>query len=142
MSKHQNLAKAQAKGPGQTVTRVQYSEHSGPLPPPALLEDYERIVPGGAERIFAQFELQSAHRQYIEKKVIDSNTFVQRFGALAAFVLGLVAIGGGLWLVYLGKSITGFGAFFGGLSSLIGVYIYGKVSQANERKAKQQQSHS
>lgn len=122
------------------MTHVQYSEHSGPLPPPQLLAEYDRIVPGGAERIFAQFESQSAHRQYIEKKVIDSNTFVQKFGAFAAFVLGFIAIGGGLLLVYIGKSITGFGAFFGGLASLIGVYVYGKISQSNERKAKQKES--
>ena len=125
---------------GQTVTQIEYSEHSGPLPPPRLLAEYDRVVPGGAERIFAQFESQSAHRQYIEKRVIDSNTFVQKFGAFAAFVLGLIAIGGGLFLVYVGKNITGFGAFFRGLASLIGVYVYGKISQSNERKAKRNES--
>jgi hypothetical protein len=39
--------------------------------------------------------------------------------------------------VYAGKSIEGFGAFFTGLASLVGVYIYGKVSQSSERKSKQ-----
>jgi hypothetical protein len=33
--------------------------------------------------------------------------------------------------------LEGFGAFFTGLSSLVGVYVYGKISQTAERKAKQ-----
>ena len=120
----------------QEVSSVQYS-YSGPLPHPDILQQYDRIVPNGAERIFAQFELQSAHRQRIETKVINSNSFVQIFGAISALLLGGVAIGGGLLLVHEGKSLEGFGAFFAGLASLVGVYIYGKKSQASERKAKQ-----
>lgn len=115
---------------------VQYS-YSGPLPPPEVLERFDRIVPGGAERIFKQFETQSAHRQKIESKVVASNAFVQIFGAISAFLLGLLAIGGGLYLVHEGRSIVGFGAFFMALASLVGVYVYGKKSQARERKAKQ-----
>ena len=71
---------------------VQVLAHAGPLPHPALLEAYDRIVPGGAERIFKQFEEQSAHRQAMEMTVIRSNSFVQVFGSISAFVLGLVGI--------------------------------------------------
>ena len=120
----------------QEVRSVQYS-YSGPLPHPDILERYDGIVPNGAERIFAQFESQSAHRRMIEAKVINSNSFVQVFGAISALLLGLLALGGGLFLVHEGKSLLGFGAFFTGLASLVGVYVYGKKSQANERKAKQ-----
>ena len=116
---------------------TQYS-YSGPLPHPEILEHYDRIVPGGAERIFAQFESQALHRQRIESRVIRSNSFVQIFGAISALILGLAAIGGGLYLVHEGKSIEGFGAFFTGLSALVGVYVYGKQSQKDERKSKQQ----
>ncbi len=120
----------------QEVRSVQYS-YSGPLPHPDILEQYNKIVPNGAERIFAQFEAQSKHRQMIEAKVIASNSFVQIFGAISALLLGLIALGGGLYLAYAGKSLVGFGAFFAGLASLVGVYVYGKRSQASERKAKQ-----
>ena len=122
----------------QQVMGVQVS-YSGPLPPPEILEHFDRIVPGGAERIFAQFESQSARRQKIEVRVINSNTFVQIFGAVSALILGTIAIGGGLYLVHEGKSLGGFGAFFAGLASLVGVYIYGKKSQVDERKAKRPQ---
>lgn len=51
-------------------------------------------------------------------------------------MIGLIATGGGLFLVYQGKSVEGFGAFFTTLASLVGIYIYGKKSQADERKSK------
>jgi uncharacterized membrane protein len=120
----------------KAVTGLQYT-YSGPLPHPEILEQYDRIVPGGAERIFAQFEMQAAHRQRIESTVIRSNNFVQIFGSISGFLLGVLAIGGGLYLVDRGKSLEGFAAFFSGLGSLVGVFIYGKKMQAEERKAKQ-----
>ncbi len=119
----------------QQVTGIQVS-YSGPLPPPQILEQFDRIVPGGAERIFAQFESQSKHRQKIELQVIRSNAFAQILGAISASMIGLIATGGGLFLVYQGKSVEGFGAFFTTLASLVGIYIYGKKSQADERKSK------
>ncbi len=122
--------------PRQAVTGVQYT-YSGPLPHPEVLEQYNRIIPGGAERIFAQFESQAAHRQKIESSVIRSNAFVQIFGAVSALLLGALALGGGLFLVEQGKSLEGFGAFFTSLASLVGVYVYGKKSQVDERRAKQ-----
>ena len=45
---------------------------SGPLPRPADLEFYEKIVPGAAERILTMAEKQGAHRQEIEKIVVKS----------------------------------------------------------------------
>src|SRR2546430_16686828 len=41
---------------------------SGPLPPPAALDEFNRIVPGAAERIFAQFEAEGAHRRELEQR--------------------------------------------------------------------------
>ena len=37
----------------------------GPIPPPNVLEAYERLVPGAAERILKMAENQAAHRQIV-----------------------------------------------------------------------------
>ena len=132
------LSKAQKEQARQVVRQEMTVSYSGPLPHPGILEQYNRIVPNGAERIFAQFESQSAHRQKIESKVIASNTFCQVLGAASGLILGLLAIGGGLYLVHEGKGLEGFGAFFTALASLVGVYVYGKKSQSAERKGKRE----
>ena len=124
------------KGADQDGNSVQVMAHAGPLPHPAVLEAYDRIVPGGAERIFKQFEAQSAHRQAMEMTVIRSNSFVEVFGSVSAFVLGMVGIAGGLYLVMQGRSVEGLSAFLAALASLLGVYVYGRKAQAAERRNK------
>lgn len=118
------------------ISTLEYS-FSGPLPPPEILEKYEKAFPGSAKRIFDQFESQSDHRRKVEWRVVKSDTFAQIFGLVSGFILGMIALGGGLVLVYLGRSITGFSAFFLALASFVGVYIYGKHSQMAELKSKQ-----
>ena len=110
--------------------------HAGPLPHPSILEQYDQVVPGGAERIFRQFELQAAHRQKIESAVVRSNTFAQRLGSVSASAIGLIGVGGGLFLVHEGRGIEGFAAFVTALGSLVGVYVYARKAQAEERAKK------
>lgn len=45
---------------------------SGPLPPPALLEEYEKIVPGVATKIIEMSIIQREHTMQIEKALTDS----------------------------------------------------------------------
>ncbi len=42
-----------------------------PLPLPQLLEGYERIVPGSAERILKMAEEQQTHRQRLERQALQ-----------------------------------------------------------------------
>src|SRR5690349_11244724 len=47
----------------------QVQQHwSGPLPDPDTLAAFDHIVPGGAARIFDQFEREADHRRALEKK--------------------------------------------------------------------------
>ena len=66
--------------------------HMGPLPPPEMLDGYERTLPGTAERILSMAEKQQDHRQMIEKAVIVGNLRDQRLGVVFAFLLGLTGI--------------------------------------------------
>jgi Predicted membrane protein (DUF2335) len=50
---------------------VAFSESfAGPLPPPALLAEYEQALPGLAERIVAMAENEGNHRRAMEKRLI------------------------------------------------------------------------
>ena len=45
-----------------SIRAVEFAHYSGPIPPPRLLQDYENIVPGLADRIMTLTEKQSSHR--------------------------------------------------------------------------------
>lgn len=119
----------------RVLSGVQIS-YSGPLPPPEILEKYERLVPGSAERLFQQFEQQTAHRHTVELRVIKSNTLCQVLGSISALLLSLLALGGGLFLVHEGQSIAGLAALLGALASLVAIFIYGRRDQDHERSSK------
>lgn len=61
----------------QTQVRVETVRHEGPLPPPALLDGYEKVVPGAAERIIQLAEKEQEHRQALEKAAIQSDVDVK-----------------------------------------------------------------
>jgi uncharacterized membrane protein len=56
------------------------SEFSGPLPPPAILAQYDRVVPGAAERIITMAEEQSRHRRPMESQLVVSDIADARRG--------------------------------------------------------------
>lgn len=127
--------------PSNTRLMVARSYFSGPLPPPKQLEEYEKILPGAADRILKMAERQSSHRQKMEEMIVRSNTRDSHYGVVFAFLLGLVIICGGIYLASIGHPY-GTWFSFGGVATLIGVFVYGTRSSRKERteKVKQQKN--
>ena len=111
----------------------------GPLPPPDVLRQYDQALPGGAERIMALAEKQSAHRQQLEKTVVDSNCKNERLGTILGFALAMTALLGGFYLVANGMSAAGIAAIITSLAAPAGAFVYGKRQQRRERAEKQQE---
>src|SRR4030095_4782065 len=107
-SKHRNkgshLARQQTTTQTQIITAAKFE---GPLPHPDLLEKYETIVPGGAERIFARFEKQSDHRMQLEANVINGDNKRANWGLFIGGFLAFILISGGIFLSYINKPLEG-----------------------------------
>jgi uncharacterized membrane protein len=116
--------------------KAEFHHFSGPLPPPEALARYNEVIPGGAERILAMAERQSAHREALESKVVNANVSSQKMGSTYAFILSLVAIVGGVWLIHDGKSVTGLATILADLAALAGVFVVSRSKQAKERVQK------
>lgn len=54
-------------------------------------------------------------------------------GQIFAFILGLVTIVVGLFLLFQGKDIQGYSLLVGTVATLAGVFIYGKKQNEKER---------
>jgi uncharacterized membrane protein len=109
---------------------------SGPIPDPATLAAYERLLPGSAQRIFDRFEMQSDHRMKLETAVIENAERRANRGqwmALTIALAGLALSGVGFFSGHeVGASLVGAGV----LADLAGIFIYGRRDQRKEREQK------
>jgi hypothetical protein len=103
------------------------------LPTPKELKEYEELLPGITERFFSAFEKQQEHRFGLEKNAVFTGSKRTLQGQIFAFILGLVTIVGGLFLLFQGKDIQGYSLLVGTVATLAGVFIYGKKQNKKER---------
>ena len=106
---------------------------SGPLPPPEVLEKFESIVPGAAERIIKMAEDQSTHRKDLEKKVIESDIARSKWGQILGFMIAIGGLIASIIVAVYGSAIAGSIIGVGTLASLVSVFMYGSKTQ-NESK--------
>lgn len=85
---------------------------SGPIPPPQILEYYERILPGSGNRIIKMAEDQLYHRTSLEKLVISSDVNNEKKGMNYAFISLILMMVIGVALIFTGKE-AGYLALFG-----------------------------
>jgi uncharacterized membrane protein len=111
---------------------VARSTFSGPMPPPELVAQYERIVPGAGGFFFSALECQTAHRQALEMRIVEASLRNDRTGMWLGFALAVMLIASGAFLIYKDKDPQGLSMIAGTLVALCGVFVY---SRARERKA-------
>jgi len=69
-----------------------HAAFSGPIPPPELMEGYQRLIPDAPERILSMAEDQSRHRQECEKKQIDAAIKDTRRGQWMGFICAILML--------------------------------------------------
>ena len=111
----------------------QASLHAGPLPSPSVLADYERLVPGSAERIIVQFEEQSRHRRDLESLTVKTNSTAQLRGQVIGGVLALAAMLASIILVAQGLVWQGVVLIVADFAALTAVFVTGRRGQERER---------
>lgn len=117
-------------------TSLSASSFRGPIPPPQLLAEYNKVIPNAAERILTMAESQQNHRQYMEKSVIDADSRQSDRGLILGFVVVMVLGIGGIILIANGHSVEGLAGVLLPISTLAGVFIYAQRSRRAERLAR------
>lgn len=99
--------------------------HSGPLPLPAMLAEYEQVVPGLAADIAGQFKSEAEHRRDMERQDRD----ILRRGQLFGFVSVLAALGVAAAALVLGHP-TAAGVIGGStVVGVAGVFVIGRLTR-------------
>jgi uncharacterized membrane protein len=106
------------------INAVAVTSYSGPLPPPEVLARFDAIYPGSAKLIIDDFLHESAQRREAERTALPSVLFRQTLGAVTASFLGILGLGGGIWLSHEGRSLGGLSSVLGTLGTLLAIFLY------------------
>lgn len=83
-------AHVQNDKPAQLVS--QHQRFSGPIPPPAILEQYDRVLPGAAERILSMAEQNMQHEHTIDSEIVGIRRTEYKRGQVFGLIIAIVAI--------------------------------------------------
>lgn len=118
-------------GKQQKTSVLVGSHYSGPVPPPEIMEKLDKILPGSAERIFIMAEKEQeaviADREQTQNREDRrlKNAYTENLTALwMAFIICLVFVGCGTYLVINGHENTGLALLGTTLVAIISSFLY------------------
>lgn len=148
LKKKQNLSTPQEvtvdanRDSHSVISMQQVSEFSGPLPHPGILEGYEKILPGSADRILTLAEQEANYRRQIDNSIINTESRDSLLGIIFAFVLSLAFLVCGTIIIIIADEISGTVAgTFVGMSGLGGV-ITSMINNTRFKGKKDRDKHS
>jgi len=130
---NQSIANKKAKN-GATSVEVT-TAFQGPLPSPEILQGFENVLPGAAERIITMAEKEQANRHNIEQKLSIASILSIASGIACAF-LSVIIIG---FLIHQaiekGDTVVAVTLSSTSLVSVVSMFIWfrkEKIKQKNE----------
>ena len=112
---------------------IRAEQFQGPIPPPSILNQYNDMLPGAADRIIAMAEKEAAHRHKMEEKALDAEikglkaeAEDTKRGQFFGFFIALAIIAGSVYAGTNGAQWTGSLLGVGGIGSLVSVFIIGR----------------
>ena len=120
------------------LVRQAVQQYSGPIPPPEMLEQYNKIIPDAAQRILRMAEEQASHRRDLEKKVISMDSRNSTFGIICALIISMGFLGLAGYALKLNQPWTASVISAIGIGSLVATFIYGTRSRRMERSSRQE----
>ncbi len=121
------------------------AEFRGPLPPPKMLREYEEVLPGLAGRIADRADKEQIFRhsatdyaQKTERRELNIRAVSIILGQVFGFIIGMTAVGGGVYLLAVGRDTGGLVTIITGLTALVAVFIGGKLLQQKEQRGSEE----
>lgn len=111
---------------------LEVSGYRGTFPPPEIIRVLNDLAKDGAHRVLVMAESEQDHDHKIERRDQVWRGIFTILGQAFGFILGAGTIGGSIWLMSRGFSVTGFGTLFTGLALLIGTFV--KSATADKKK--------
>ena len=92
-----------------TQSLITKGEYSGPIPPPSYMKEYEKLIPGLADRIMTLAEQDAMHVRKIQEmqttqamRTEEAEACITKRGQIFAMVIILIFFFGGITLLFMG----------------------------------------
>lgn len=134
MSRNKRNTPLAKNNPGPTLQQksavtIEEQQYSGPIPHPQLLNGFEQIVPGAAERILAMAEENGKHQREMEKKALDVTYRTILTGQIFGFLIGILAFATCIVALYLGSENTAMTVGGITVTGLVTVFVTGRLKK-------------
>lgn len=101
-------------------------EFSGPIPPAHMLEDYERVCPGAADRILGMAEREQIHAHAMDRRAARYPAIIEVIGLIGGLTVALLAIAASVYCILSGYAWAGVGLFGTTTVAVVGKIIHGR----------------
>lgn len=118
----------------QEILVVEQELFLGPLPHPKHLAEYAKISPDIPERMMRMVENQSEHRRKLEAARDESNLKLEARGQVFGFVIAIIAVIGGVYLMANGQSLEGAATAIPPVAGLVGLFLWVRRERKQELK--------
>lgn len=125
---HKNAIKS-SNSSGQV--QAQHETYEGPIPHPSILNGLQDINKDFPERIFQMAEKEQSHRHKMDEKIMKNHSFMTQSGLIFAFIIALLCISAGLYLLIHDKSVKGFALILTPIATIITASLFKKNEKNN-----------
>lgn len=116
---------------GQFISVLQATlSHSGPLPAPKTLAEYEAVLPGLAERIVRLPEREQEHRHEFSREWLRREARLKDRGQILGMVAMVIVLAFCLVLVLEGSPGTAGTVAVALVAAVVGIFVTGKIADA------------
>ena len=118
------------------IALIESASFSGPLPPPSMFGEYDRVLPGSAERILRMAEREQAHRMNWETTALGGDIRQEQYGQWFGLLIAVLCIGSAVYLAMNGQTTVA--GILAGTSALglAGRFIQGKRDESQREEDK------
>ena len=114
----------------ETVRIIQQLSHfSGPLPSPENLLNYDRIIPGTANRIIEMAEKNQEQRLYVDRIMAESDVKKSLRGQIFGFAVAVIAFTVATICAFLNQKEIGIASIGFSLVSIVSTFVLGRKSK-------------
>ncbi|EDN70439.1 conserved hypothetical protein, membrane [Beggiatoa sp. PS] len=99
----------------------------GPIPPPEILQRYDQIIQGAAERIFVMAEEDAKHQHEIEKTALNLAAAEVKRGQAYGLIIGILAFVTSMVALVLGSEKTAMALGGTTVVGLVAVFVTGRL---------------